>query len=464
VGVRWRNRFEHVLVDEYQDTCHLQHELTMQLGTRAALTVVGDSQQSIYKFRGAKPENVELFREDGDVATVMLDVNYRSTKEIVECCDRLIANNPKVAGRTAMRSARGAGLQPEIKYLATHEDEAQAIVEAVQERHANGMPYGEMAVLVRMHALANIVAERLRGAYIPYSEPGTGFYQRAVVKDVLAHLRLVTNPDAETDLDRIVNKPARSIGKKAKQILAETSRDLQCSSYRAIEQAVRRPGMPKAGRASLWSFRAMFETAREQLRAGSASKVIRALLGSSRYLAMLDAKVKGADGGPRETEKADERVANAYEILASLERYERDHSGTSEEALAGYLQQVALMSEQDGLKTDRVALLTCHAAKGLQFRFVWMLGVENGILPSGHAGAPEDVQEERRLCYVACSRAKDDLVLSHVAERLLYGRYASFPPSRFLQELLIPCASSKQWAFSGNSTRPARGNVVRGPW
>jgi DNA helicase II / ATP-dependent DNA helicase PcrA len=418
----YRRRFRHILVDEYQDTNHAQHELVMLLGREHGnVTVVGDSDQSIYRWRGAEIANILEFEAAFENATtVLLEQNYRSTQTILDAANAVISNN--LARRPKVLFTEGEAGERICRYRAEDErDEASFVAnEILRLRGSEGLSYGEVAVFYRTNAQSRVIEEELIHQGIPYKVVGgTRFYDRREVRDVLAYLRVIANPDDEISFRRIVNVPKRGIGQTSVVRLSATAAASGTAIGRSLEQAEAAglTGRALKGAQELSALLRELRTAAVEVPPGDLVELVAKRSG---YLDELAAE---------RTHEAEGRIENIAGLVDAAKDYER---------LSEFLETVALVSDSDELDTDgsRVSLMTLHTAKGLEFPAVFLVGMEEGIFPHSRTlGEPLELEEERRLCYVGITRARRFLYLTHGWSRTLWGRTMPGMPSRFLAEV-----------------------------
>ena len=428
----YQERWQYVLVDEYQDTNRVQYRLVNQLaGAHRNLCVVGDPNQSIYRWRGADVKNILDFERDfPDAKVVALHRNYRSTQRILSGAGAVVENNPGKPPKR-MLTDRGEGERITVYAARDDRDEAQFVVrgilDAVRER---GHSFGQCAIFYRTNAQSRPIEEELLKYDVPYVVVGgVRFYERAEVKDALSYLRLLVNPADAAATRRIVNRPARGIGKttleRAEAIAAERGIPL-FEALRAFASA-------DAGRAgtAVRSFVTLVDSLAAELIGALPAAAIAQVLDRSGYFRALE-----AEGTP----EAETRAENLRELLLGAEDFAVANSGESDgrSPLEQFLDQVALVSDLDSaeLRDDRVSLMTVHSAKGLEFKVVYVVGLEEGVLPhQASSKDPRAVEEERRLCYVAMTRAMERLTLAWAHERRRYGSRSFGTPSRFLAEI-----------------------------
>ncbi|MFI5403867.1 MAG: ATP-dependent helicase, partial [Planctomycetota bacterium] len=430
VRKRLEKRYRYLLVDEYQDTNGPQYEILRRLAHgHRNLCVVGDDDQSIYGWRGADVTKILGFERDFPGATVVrLETNYRSTKEILDAANRVIGNNPARHGKT-LRSALGKGDPVKVLGFEDEEREAQGVVDDILGRAQRGETrFRDCAILFRTQTQPRPFEAALRERAVPYVlVGGPSFFDRKEVRDLLAYLRLLANPADETSLLRIVNRPPRGIGKTTVDRVLERAAAQRTSFAEAFDGAAEAPAAAREG----------WEGLRGTLARLGGKDPGKALPGRIREL--LDAvdyraEVDRCYDDPRER---DARWAAVEEVLALAESYVRR---TSAPGLAGFLERLALSSEEERdpeekRPRDAVTLMTLHAAKGLEFPRVYLVGFEEGILPHERSAAEGSIEEERRLAYVGITRAQRALTITHVQERARYGRRVPAMPSRFLFEM-----------------------------
>jgi len=424
-----RARYQHVLVDEFQDVNHVQFAFVEALCEQHRnLCVVGDDDQSIYRWRGADRRNILEFRQHFPDATVIkLEQNYRSTQRILRAANAVVAHNlEREPKRLWTQNEEGSPVT--VIACDDDRDEAHVVVEAILMLGSNGYARKDMALLYRTHAQSRVFEEALRRRNLPYRVVGgLRFYDRAEVKDLLAYLRVLHNVDDDVSLARIINKPARGIGKTTLDRMVETSQQGGTSLYAALLALRDDASQPAATRKKLGAFVQLLDSLRESAGRGPAT-LARQVLQQTGYLEHLRAE---------DTPEADSRLENIQEVLGSMEQYEAD---AEEPSLTEFLELVTLETDADRSVTDdALTLMTVHAAKGLEFPVVFVAGLEEETFPShrGYAGEedPDELEEERRLCYVAFTRARERLFLSHANMRRVYNDVKVRRRSRFLDEI-----------------------------
>ncbi len=423
-------RLSHVLVDEFQDTNHAQFRLVRRLAEgHRNLCVVGDDDQSIYRWRGADRRNILDFRESfPDATLVKLEQNYRSTKRILRAANAVIARNVDREPKE-LWTDNPDGDRLLIVRTSDERDEARLVLRGIRELRAQGQRLSDVAVFYRTHAQSRVIEEALRGANIGYRiVGGMRFYDRAEVKDLLAYLRVMVNPSDDVSLLRIINTPARGIGKTTVTRLldAAAERGESLSSLTRDQGALSQLG--SAARKRIQSFVGLLDGLRAFAASGAPLGEVGAeLVNESGYGEML----KHDD-----TAEADARFQNVQELVASMDEFQREHP---ESTLADFLENVTLQTSADEqVGGDRVTLMTVHAAKGLEFPVVMVTGLEEQVFPFKGIDPwedPDELEEERRLAYVAFTRAEQRLVLSFASVRRIFGQQRVGIPSRFLTEL-----------------------------
>jgi DNA helicase-2/ATP-dependent DNA helicase PcrA len=443
---RFRSRFRHVLVDEYQDTNHAQYILVKELvgneseGLPAAeLCVVGDADQSIYGFRGATIRNILQFELDyPNATTVLLEQNYRSTQNILNAANAVITQNVSRKEKNLWSEA-GAGA-PLIGYIAESEhDEAQFVTDEIRELQKGGLSQpGDTAIFYRTNAQSRVFEEVFMRSAMPYKVVGgLRFYERREVKDLLAYLRVLSNLEDEISIRRVINLPKRGIGDRALECVELFGSANGLSFWQALNRASEAPGIPNRAAQSIHEFVSMLIALNVLVEAKTRpSVIVEAVLEQSGLLAELANSVDPQD---------EVRVENMKELLAvSMEYEERpiEELGEDEEiSLAGFLEKVSLVADADEIPEGEdhggvVTLMTLHTAKGLEFPTVFLTGMEDGIFPHSRTlGEKDEIEEERRLAYVGLTRARERLYISRAEYRSSWGAPTYNPASRFLDEI-----------------------------
>ncbi|MBI3180720.1 MAG: UvrD-helicase domain-containing protein [Myxococcales bacterium] len=441
---KYRRRFEHVLVDEFQDTNAVQYELLKLLAPPGAnLVVVGDDDQSIYRWRGAEVGNILGFRDQYPTAKVVtLEQNYRSDQTILDAAHAVISRNERRMPKK-LWTARPRGELLDLLISRDERGEAQEVARRIQDLRREGIAdYHGVAVFYRTNAQSRVLEEALRLARIPYAVvSGRSFYERAEVKDACAYLRLMVNPRSDADLLRVINTPPRGIGDTTVERLTDYSAAQGVSAYEAIADPERIESLGKAAVRRLKSFRELVDQLCETGRMANdaAGAVERMLLASG----MVEAYQ--IEGTPEATGRAEnlrelQGAASEFDLQFAAQPKSKESLSPELPPLQAFLERISLLGEADGeVGEGKVSLMTLHAAKGLEFDMVFITGMEDGVFPHARAldssAGAEEMAEERRLCYVGFTRARRRLFLSLAQGRALYGELKFNPPSRFLSEV-----------------------------
>jgi DNA helicase-2/ATP-dependent DNA helicase PcrA len=429
VREHYQNKFRYVLIDEFQDTNYAQFELSRLLSEGSGnLMVVGDDDQSIYKFRGATVENILTFDEKiKNSAIIKLEENYRSTEAILGAANSVIRHNYGRRGKE-LRAMRGEGESLFIKRVENQNDEAKFIINKIMELIVREKrKYGDFAVLYRTNAQSAALESVFAKSGVPYRLlGGTRFFERKEVKDIIAYLSVVANGNDNLRLRRIINEPKRKIGEATINQIEIISETVGKSMFSVMENARSYPALSKAsGKFEL--FILLIHALRDIAKKEGLAKLVEKTIELSGYGAMLAAAEEDGEGN--------ERSENVRELISHAAEYEQNNENAT---LEGFLEDIALVSDIDNYDSaaDAVVLMTIHSAKGLEFPVVFLPGMEEDIFPSGRSVLQaEELEEERRLAYVAITRAKDRLFLIHTRERMLYGKTMYNPPSRFIGEI-----------------------------
>ncbi|AIS00078.1 DNA helicase PcrA [Streptomyces glaucescens] len=468
VAEHYRRRFRHVLVDEYQDTNHAQYALVRELvGTGehdedvppgegdlppAELCVVGDADQSIYAFRGATIRNILQFEEDyPDATTILLEQNYRSTQTILSAANAVIERNesrrPKNLWTNAGQGARITG------YVAdTEHDEAQFVADEIDRlTDAGEAKAGDVAVFYRTNAQSRVFEEVFIRVGLPYKVVGgVRFYERKEVRDVLAYLRVLSNPEDSVPLRRILNVPKRGIGDRAEAMIDALAQREKISFPQALKRVDEAYGMAARSTNAVKRFNALMEELRTIVESGAGpATVLEAVLERTGYLAELQASTDPQD---------ETRIENLQELAAVALEFEQERGEGETGTLSDFLEQVALVADSDQIPDEEdgdgvITLMTLHTAKGLEFPVVFLTGMEDGVFPHMRAlGQTKELEEERRLAYVGITRARERLYLTRSSMRSAWGQPQYNPPSRFLEE--IP-PTYVDWKRTGAVAGPA---------
>ncbi|MFE5807434.1 DNA helicase PcrA [Streptomyces sp. NPDC056491] len=472
VAEHYRRRFRHVLVDEYQDTNHAQYTLVRELvGTGypdlppAELCVVGDADQSIYAFRGATIRNILQFEEDyKDATTILLEQNYRSTQTILSAANAVIERNENRRAKNLWTQA-GTGSVITGYVADTEHDEAQFVADEIDRlTDADDAKAGDVAIFYRTNAQSRVFEEIFIRVGLPYKVVGgVRFYERKEVRDVLAYLRVLANPEDNVPLRRILNVPKRGIGERAEAMIDALAMREKITFPQALRRVDEAFGMAARSTNAVKRFNVLMEELRTIVDSGAGPAVVlEAVLERTGYLAELQASTDPQD---------ETRIENLQELAAVALEFEQAREAAAAEAaetgapapgsgtLAEFLEQVALVADSDQIPdedtegTGVITLMTLHTAKGLEFPVVFLTGMEDGVFPHMRAlGQTKELEEERRLAYVGITRARERLYLTRSSMRSAWGTPSYNPPSRFLEE--IP-AEYLQWKRTGATQKPA---------
>ncbi len=423
---KYQRKFRYVMVDEYQDTNHAQYVLTSLLaGGHGNICVVGDDDQSIYRFRGATIENILGFEAEYPGATVIrLEQNYRSTQNILDAANAVIANNEQRKGKN-LWTANGEGEKIVLNTAYDEYTEARFVGDTVLDAVAAGAKFGDHAVLYRTNAQSNAVESALTRLGIPYRViGGHRFYERKEIADAIAYLSVIANPADGVRLRRIINEPRRGIGDATVNTAADIAAVIGTNMYDVLKNAREYPKLSRAVQ-KLADFTAMMDSFIEKSQECSVSELLTLVLEQTGYIVSLES----------DPDSYVDRAANLNELVNNLKRYEEEND---EPTLTGFLEEVALLTDIDNYNADADAmvLMTLHSAKGLEFPTVFIVGMEDGVFPGMQAiYSPSELEEERRLAYVGITRAKQRLYLTNAKTRQLYGATTHNRLSRFVEEI-----------------------------
>ncbi|RQW21879.1 DNA helicase PcrA [Bacillus sp. C1-1] len=434
----YQRKFQYIHVDEYQDTNKAQYKLIKLMGDRLQnICVVGDSDQSIYKWRGADIQNILSFEKDyPDATVIMLEQNYRSTKTILQAANKVIGNNGNRKPKN-LWTENDQGEKITVYEAASEQAEAQFVVEKIKETAAkeSSFSYADVAILYRTNAQSRIIEEFFIKSNLEYTiVGGTKFYDRKEIKDVLAYLRLVSNPEDDISLARIVNVPKRGIGATTVDKIAAYATQNGLSMYRALAE-IDHIGVTARAKTKLVEFRDQVSGWVQQQDYLSVTELVEELLDKVGYRDMLKAE---------QTIEAQSRLENIDEFISVTQEFEKR---SEEKDLVSFLTDLALVADIDQLDDDKVeapkeaiTLMTLHSAKGLEFPYVFLIGMEEGIFPHNRSlFDDEEMEEERRLAYVGITRAEKELYVTSAKMRTLYGRTNTNPSSRFIAEIPEDC-------------------------
>ena len=445
---KWQNRIRYLLVDEYQDTNHAQYQLVKLLvGSRHALTVVGDDDQSIYAWRGARPENLTQLNDDfPGLKVIKLEQNYRSTGSILKAANQLIDNNPHVISKS-LWSKLGPGEPLRLIRTSNEEVETERVVNEILDmkirKHCH---FRDFAVLYRSNHQAKLLEMKLQTQGVPYHlSGGTSFYARTEIKDIMAYLRLVVNPDDDNAFLRIINTPRRQIGTTTLEKLGHYSNERHISLMDAIDEMGFQSQVPSQSLERLQRFKLWLQNIGRNCSNNNAMDAIREMVTDIDYDGWLHQNASS----PRVAEKRMENINFLFEQIKKLlekddmaiadsfgENFnEGSDENQMEDAIAKLLLRDLLDRQEEESADDKVQLMTLHAAKGLEFPHVFLMGVEEGILPHRNSVDDGNIEEERRLAYVGITRAKQSLIITMASKRKQFGEIINSTPSRFLDEL-----------------------------
>jgi DNA helicase-2/ATP-dependent DNA helicase PcrA len=422
----YQNRFRYVLVDEYQDTNNLQYLLTTALaGGHGNICVVGDDDQSIYKFRGATIENILNFEKKyKNTRVIRLEQNYRSAGFILNAANDVIKNNRGRKGKN-LWTENAAGEKPALHVVSDEREEALFVADTIKSSNSEGRNWQEHVILYRMNAQSNQFETAFKRNGIPYRVyGGTGFYERAEIKDMLAYLCVIHNPYDDVRLLRVINNPPRGLGNTTISRLLAVAGELGLSAYEAIRESQKYEELKSSAR-KLHMFADMIDQLRELEKTVPLDVLYDELITRTGYIRMLEQK------SPDENLS---RIENVRELKTNIIAFINENGGS----LFDFLSETALYTDldRDNQSSDCVLMMTMHSAKGLEFDTVFVVGAEEGLFPGVRAiGEPGEMEEERRLCYVAMTRAKRRLYFTCARRRMIFGKTTSSKPSRFVREI-----------------------------
>ena len=455
---KYQKKFQYILVDEYQDTNGAQYAITKLLAAEHRnICVVGDADQSIYGWRGADMRNIMNFEKDYPEATViLLEQNYRSTKNILAAANAVIENN-LTRKKKELWTDNPTGDRITIYEGATEKNEASYIVREVERLHTMfHVKYGDIAVLYRTNAQSRNIEEAFYATGVPYAMVGSvRFYDRREIKDIIAYLRVIYNPRDTLSLLRIINVPRRGLGPTSIARMMETAEEYRISLFEVITDAQLLSMIPKLSakvKLALEEFAAMVFTFMGQLGTRPIHEIVEDVIETSGYVAALEEKKK---------EDNRDRLENLREFISVAKNFD-DGAAEGENGLADFLAQIALISDVDQTEQSdgTVTLMTFHAAKGLEFPAVFMAGMEEGLFPHSRTLLDDtEIEEERRTCYVGITRAERRLYLTYARQRTIYGRTEMSRPSRFLAEIPEELVEHKEADFFGGTDLRAPSNI-----
>ncbi len=444
---RYQQRFQHILIDEFQDTNHIQYDwMRLLAGDSGKVMIVGDDDQSIYGWRGAQVENIQRFLDDyAQVQTIRLEQNYRSTGHILNAANALIANNHNRLGKN-LWTDRGDG-EPVDIYCAFNElDEARFIASQIKQWKQDEGDLNQCAVLYRSNSQSRVIEEALIQANIPYRiYGGMRFFERQEIKDALAYLRLLANRQDDAAFERVINTPPRGIGERTLETLRQLTRTRQITLWQAIQVAIQEELFSQRAAGALLRFVELINALEFETGEMALFEQTDFVIKKSGLYEMYKQE-KG--------EKGEVRIENLEELVTAARQFSKPDEAEEMSDLSAFLTHASLEAgeTQASPHQDYVELMTLHSAKGLEFPRVFIVGVEEGIFPSGMSFDEGRLQEERRLAYVGITRAKQKLTLSYAECRRLYGKEERHLPSRFIAEL--PTEHLREVRLRGNIQRP----------
>lgn len=429
----YREKFQYILVDEYQDTNHIQYLMVKQLAEgHRNLCVVGDEDQSIYSWRGADITNILSFEKDfPETQVIKLEQNYRSTKTIVAAASSMIQNNQQRKGKILF-TENDSGDKITLREERNEYEEARYVVERIEGimKARPDRQFRDFAIFYRTNAQSRVLEDLLRGHSIPYKlVGGIKFYARKEVKDIIAYLRLLLNPKDDVALKRIINVPARGIGRTTVDRIEEEALAKNISFYEALRIVAEHRLVHSGATKKLQNFSHLLEQIKERAESLKVSEIYHLVLDLTKYALLLKEE---------NTPESQSRIENLEELDNAIRQFEEERE--EEASLQNFLEEMALVSEVDRMadEDNSVTLMTLHISKGLEFPVVFIVGMEEGLFPSSRSfgsGSEDDVEEERRLAYVGITRAREKLFLTHARSRRVWGQEQNHAPSRFLSEI-----------------------------
>ena len=440
VLAKWQRRIRYLLVDEYQDTNLAQYELVKTLvNEKQALTVVGDDDQSIYAWRGARPENLMQLQEDfPSLEIVKLEQNYRSTGRILGAANKLIDNNPHLMPKT-LWSELGPG--DPLRFITSENEDTECervVNEIIDMRLKRRCKYSDFAVLYRGNYQAKLLEIKLQTQNIPYEiTGGQSFYAKTEIKDVMAYLRLVINTNDDNALLRIINTPRRQIGPITLERLGDYANKRGLSMYAAIDEVALSASMPANNLERLKAFKSWITGVQKNIYSGNPIAAVNEMLSDADYLGWLHQNASSDPVAQKRWDNVNFLLAQLTQALKTDQQDEpnKNSDSTIENAISKLILRDILDRAQEESADDKVQLLTLHAAKGLEFLHVFMIGMEEGILPHKNSVGGGQIEEERRLAYVGITRAQRTLTMTSARQRTQFGETSSTTPSRFVDEL-----------------------------
>ncbi|MBR5452180.1 MAG: UvrD-helicase domain-containing protein [Clostridia bacterium] len=440
---KYRRKFRYIMVDEYQDTNIAQYRFVSLLAEKQGnICVVGDDDQSIYRFRGATIRNILEFEDEyPDSLVIRLEQNYRSTGNILDAANAVIKNNTERKGKN-LWTDYGEGDKITIHTAQDEQQEAKYVVDKILDNVKQGDSFKENAVLYRVNSLSRSIENVLVRSAVPYKIiGGHKFYDRKEVKDVMAYLQLICNKNDDVRLSRIINEPKRGIGDTSLNNAKQVAQGLGVSTFEVIEKAADYPMIPKSTANKMQEFACLINRLADSMDTLPPHEFCELVIAETGYEDYL--RLQGVEG--------EERLENVKELVNGIKEYETENEGAT---LIGFLEEVSLISDIDKYdeSADYVVLMTVHSAKGLEFKNVYLIGVEEGIFPGSQSifAGPEDLEEERRLAYVAITRAKRRLYITNAYSRFNYGQTGRNLPSRFISEIPAELCTVTKKTFSAS--------------
>jgi len=442
---RWQRKVHYMLVDEYQDTNTSQYSMVRLLvGQRAAFTVVGDDDQSIYSWRGAKPENLALLQDDfPKLKVVKLEQNYRSTSRILKAANAVIDNNPHVFVKK-LWSEHGMGELIRVVRCKSEEHETERIAhDIINQKIQKARAFKDFAVLYRGNHQSRLLEIKLQAYQIPYKvSGGSSFFGKSEIKDVMGYLRVIINPDDDNAFLRVVNTPRREIGPSTLEKLGQYAHSRDCSMFSACGELGLETQLKARSYANLQRFGSWIDEMRDTILRKDAVSGIKQMLRDIDYEQWLQEQSSSS-------KMAEKRMENVWQLISSIERMlEKSEDDNIEEVIGKLVLLDMLEQQEEEDDSDRVQLMTLHASKGLEYPYVFLMGLEEEILPHRSSIEEATVEEERRLMYVGITRAKKELTLTLAAKRRMYGEDFETTPSRFLDEI---AADDLVWEGKGDT-------------
>ena len=435
---RWQRKIRYLLVDEYQDTNSSQYLLVQMLvGNRGGLTVVGDDDQSIYAWRGARPENMSLLKHDyPNLRLIKLEQNYRSTSRILRVANHLIAHNPHEYDK-ALWSEMGLGDMLRVIRCANEDAEAERVAtEILTQKLSKGYKFHDFAILYRGNHQARLLEIKLQQHQVPYKiSGGSSFFAKTEIKDVMSYLRLIVNPDDDNAFLRVINTPRRQIGASTLEALGTYAGERHVSLFAALDELGLQTRIPEKNLERLQRFGAWVKRVIENCRGSDPVAAVREMLSDIDYESWLHQNSASAKAAEKRMENVNYLVESLQKTLERSKDDDEDEEARIEDAIAKLVLRDMLERQEEEEVLDQVQLMTLHASKGLEFPHVFLVGMEEELLPHRNSIEDNNIEEERRLAYVGITRAQRTLTMTLAGKRKQYGEMSETTPSRFLDEL-----------------------------